>query len=232
MAKNINQLDLKPDTTIEGVSDLEGLPEYGGFTPDPPPGFYGFKAPVFKLTDSVWDVIPPSENRPSERIALIFEGDFALQIVHASTELGKKWVGEPYETRVSNVERKRDKEGIIIASEMDYLLRAVGQTKRPSPPTNQNYATAVAKFVPAQYFGADLEYSYFCSPRRDAQIPDGAGGYTSAGRKGCGTRYYQAQVTKLPDGSMPERIQCQCGAHVRGFSQPANIKPWKPTNNQ
>ena len=227
--KSLADLNLKADVAVAGVDDISDLPEYGGYTPPPPPGTYGFKAPVFKLTDLVWDSFG-ADSEKGERISLMFDSAHPLLIIHTPPAPAcAKYLHEPFETRINNSERKRDKAGEKVASDMDYLLRACGMTKRPSPPTNLNYCKAAAQAVPGKTFSADVEYSYSCNPNREAQVPDGAGGYTSMGKNGCGERYYQSQVSKQPDGTMPDRIVCTCGAHVRGFANLTNIKPWVPT---
>lgn len=232
MPKSLQDLNLNPDVVVGGVDDISDLPEYGGYTPPPPPGTYGFKAPLFRLTDPVWETFDASsEGQPNkgERVSITFDSAHPLLIVMTPpSPLSAKYLNEPFETRINNSERKRDKAGEIVASDADYLLRACGMTKRPSPATNINYCKALSASIPGKTFSADVEYSYACNPKREAQVPDGAGGYTSMGKNGCNERYYQSQVTKNPDGTMPDRVVCTCGAHVRGFANLTNIKPWSP----
>jgi hypothetical protein len=230
--KSLADLNLQPDVVVAGVDDISDLPEFGAFI-QPPPGFYGFKIPAFKVNDPVWGSFTtkdPKTGQDVERLELNFDGDFKLEIVHApNLEAAQRLIGQFWGTRLTNNPRKRDRAGEIFASDADYLLRAVGVTKRPSPATNKNYALALAQQCAGKTFGATVEYSYSCNPNREAQIPDGVGGFTDTGRKGCGNRYYQSQIDLNPDGTAPDRIQCECGAHVRGFANLTNIKAWKPS---
>jgi hypothetical protein len=212
---SINDLKLGNDA-LEGA-DFDVIPENLGqpFQDPPQPGKYRFRLPT--SMSAIWAVVESEKH--GTRINAIFDGDAALAIVQSP---GQAYDGQEFNYRISNVPRERTKEKILV-SDMDLLLRALGETKRP--PTNKAYAQALQKYA-GKEFGAIVEFSYRCDERREAYFEDGHGGQQRAeGRMGCGERYYQRDVPKVdgPEGQgqlQPVRITCsnpECGASIRAF---------------
>jgi hypothetical protein len=75
-------------------------------------------------------------------------------------------------------------------------------------------------------FGADIRYSWKCSPDRDIRVRDNAGQIQPIeGKKGCGEAYYQEDVPKGPNGEIPYEITCgNCGALLRAFANLDNLR--------
>lgn len=208
---------------LEGT-EFDNIPEnLGQSFPDPPqPGAYRFKLPTAAQMKSIWAKVDSTNH--GERINAIFEDEAALQIVQSP---GGAHNGEEFRWRVSNVPRERTKEKILV-SDMDLLLRALGVTARPK--TNLAYAQALLKQA-GREFGATVEYSWRCRDDREIRVDDGTGtGATTVveGKMGCGARYYQRDVSKVPSNPAdpasptvyPVRITCSnpdCGASVRAF---------------
>jgi len=207
---SLNDLKLGNDA-LEGA-DFDSIPEnIGQSFPDPPqPGKYRFRLPT--NLNMIWSTVETEKH--GTRINAIFEDDSALVIVQSP---GQAKDGEDFRYRLSNVPRERTKEKILV-SDMDLLLRALGETKRPA--TNKAYAQALMKYA-GKDFGATVEFSYNCNPKREIYVDDGTGGQQKVeGRMGCGARYYQRDVPKEEDGSYPLRITCSnpdCGASIRAF---------------
>lgn len=212
MGKSLQDLGLKDEKLPE--VDLAELQEFGNFAPPPPPGAYRFALP--KDLSAIWE---PIDSQKGQRIRAVFDREHPLVITQSST--GKS-VGEPFETRLSNVERKRGKDG-PEASDLDYLLKSQGVTQRPS--TNRAYIQAIQQ-LGGKEFGGDIEYSWGCSETRDIRARDSQGQIQVVeGRKGCGAKYYMKDVPKNPDGTTPLEIQCgQCGASLRAFANLQNIR--------
>jgi len=219
MPKSIQELaaELKDEVLPTSGQDLDDLPTFGSFTPPPPPGAYRFQLP--QDLNSIWDLIDVPDKQPPQRVRATFDRDHPLLIVQSPA--GKS-NGEPFETRLTNNERKRGKGGAVVASDMDYLLRALGMKAKPK--NNREYMTAVQAQAGKQ-FGADLRYSWRCSTDRDIRARDGAGQVQVVeGRKGCGEAYYQEDVPKQ-NGETPYEIQCgQCGALLRAFANLDNLR--------
>ncbi len=219
MGTKLSDLGLKNEQVGGGDVALADLPKVGGFTPMLQPGKFRFRLPA-KL-DSVWDKVDSSKG---ERITAIFDQDNPLQIIQAP-EAQKDRLNEPFQTRISNVERARGKDKIEV-SDLDYLLKALGETTRPK--TNAAYIQALMKHG-GKEFNATVEVQYSCNPKKDKYVDDGAGGNVQLeGQPGCGARYYQGQVTRNDDGTYPERITCggnegQCGASLRAMNQLGSI---------
>jgi hypothetical protein len=160
---------------------------------------------------AIWAVVESEKH--GTRINGVFDSDAPLVIVQSPA---KAYDGEEFSYRISNVPRERTKEKILV-SDMDLLLRALGETKKPA--TNKGYAQALQKYA-GKEFGATVEFSYRCNPSREAYFDVGDGTQQAAeGRMGCGARYYQRDVPKV-EGVQPVRITCsnpECGASVRAF---------------
>ncbi len=226
----LSELTLKEDPIAGG--DWADLPEQLGAFADPPqPGTYRIRFPSAGAIGESWDVFDVEKPRPGQRIVSKLQGDAAILIVHSASG---KYNGEPLETRISNAERKRGKDETKLASDMDYALIATKFTGA-KPQSNKQYAEAFLT-VANKECKIDWEFSYFCNPKKPARIEDGNNGVVVCdgqdGRpdqKGCGTRYYQKDIQKVPNeaGEMeqPVRITCTCGAQIRAFGQIARFMP-------
>lgn len=220
MGKSLQELAglLKDEPLPTAGQDLDDLPTFGGFTPPPPPGAYRFKLPGDMA--SIWDLIDVPEKQPSQRVRANFDRDHPLLIVQSPKGASN---GEPFETKLTNNERGRGKGKEVVASDLDYLLRALGDKAKPT--SNRGYMQAVQKHG-GKEFSADIRYSWRCSKERDIRARDGSGQVQVVeGRKGCGEGYYQEDVPKNADGSVPYEINCGgCGALLRAFGNLDNMR--------
>lgn len=234
MATNLSELGDKP---LKDDVDFDNLGNQGmGAFVTIPPGPYRVKLP--KLTLAAFHPVESSEH--GARVSCRFDKDAPTMIVQSKT--GKE-IGEPYQFTVSNVPRKRgraDDPNAPVSSDMDFLLKALGATKRPN--TNRGYAEELIKLTASgeATIGLDNEWSWRCREDKDIYVDDGNGGQTQIeGTKGCGARYYQNKVAKVPvdvgegkvEMQFPERITCggkrgdeDCGASLRAFSNPTNFR--------
>jgi hypothetical protein len=221
MSKSLDQLGLKDEALPTGGGDLSDLPEFGSFTPPPPPGAYRFKLPAD--LSAIYDVFDTADK--GQRVKAIFDKDHPLVITQSKN--GTK-NGEPFETRITNNERPRGKKGSgVVASDWDYLLRALGEKIKPT--SNRGYIDTLKKFG-GKEFGADLTYSWACSTERDIRVanPQGGAPQVVEGHKGCGEKFYEGDIQpamKNADGTMPLQITCSCGALLRAF---ANLESFRP----
>ncbi len=222
---DLNTLGLKNEN-LAGAS-FDDIPENIGqsFADPPQPGKYRFRLPATMA--AIWEAVESEKH--GQRITAIFRGDAALTIVQSPKG---EHDGEEFDYRVSNVPRERTKEKILV-SDMDLILRALGETKKPT--TNKGYAQALMKYA-GKEFSAEVEFSWRCRDDKDAYFDDGAGGTQKVeGRAGCGARYYQRDVPKVhanPEDPasplvVPVRITCSnpdCGASVRAFPNLGGFK--------
>jgi hypothetical protein len=211
---SLKELNLSNDQ-VGGDIDLNDLPKTGGFLPMLQPGTYRLRLPG--NLGNVWDTIAKKGDR-GERIVAKFDQDAPLVIVQAPERFADR-KGEPFQTRISNVERARGREK-ILASDFDYLLRALGHTGK-KPRTNGEYAAALMPFA-GKEFNATIEVTAQCRDDKEKYVDDGHGGSVKLeGSAGCGRRYYQKDIPKNDDGSYPERIACaeDCGANLRVSNQ-------------
>ena len=219
MGKSIQELALKDEVIPNaGQDQLDDLPTFGSFTPPPPPGAYRFQLPGD--LSAVWDTFDVPDKTPPQRIKAVFDRDHPLLIVQSP---GGKSNNEPFETRITNNERQRGKDKSVTASDMDYLLRALGEKTKPK--SNREYMQVVQKHAGKQ-FGADLRYSWRCSTDRDIRARDAQGQVQVVdGKKGCGESYYQEDVPKDASGQVPYEINCgNCGALLRAFANLDNLR--------
>jgi hypothetical protein len=220
MSKSIQELAglLKDEALPTAGETLDDLPTFGGFTPPPPPGAYRFKLP--SDLSAIWDLIDVPDKNPPQRVRANFDRDHPLLITQSPQ--GKS-NGEPFETRLTNNERGRGKGKEVTASDMDYLLRALGEKGKPK--TNKEYMQVVQRYG-GKEFGADLRFSWRCSKDRDIRARDTQGQVQVVeGKKGCGESYYQEDVPKGGDGAVPYEITCgQCGALLRAFANLDNLR--------
>jgi len=217
MGKTLQDLGLQAENLPTAGQELDSLPEFGRFTPPPQPGAFRFKLPGDLST--IWEVFDTPDKKPPQRVRAVFDRDHPLLIVQSPQH---KYNGEPFETRISNSERARGKDKSIVASDMDYLLRALKVTTKPA--SNPDYVRTM-QLQGGKEFSADLRYSWKCSPDRNIRVKDAAGAIQEVeNQKGCGTAYYQEDVPKAADGTTPYEITCQCGAVLKAFANMDNIR--------
>lgn len=218
---NLNELEgLGNDAGFE--VDYENVPpEPGGFTPTPPPGTYRFKLPG--SLESVWEVFDANINdKKVQRIRAELQGANALTITQSQS--GEQ-DGDSFRTRISNAERKRNKEG-LMASDMLYLLRALGDDGQYK--SNLEYANAMKKFAAAEFI-ANIEWSAWCSDQKAIRVlVESEDGSTTVqedpAQNGCGKRVYQRDIPK-EDGVYAEQFACpDCGAILRAFANLGQFK--------
>jgi len=216
--KSLQELQLKEEALPTANQTLEDLPNLGGFTPPPPAGNYRFKLPGDM--SSIWDAFDAMDKNPSQRVRANFDRDHPLLITQSP---GGKSNGEPFETRVTNNERGRGKGRSVVASDMDYLLRALGEKGKPT--SNRGYIQTLQKYA-GKEFGGEIRYSWRCNKERDIRIKTPDGQYqVIEGRKGCGEAFYQDDQPKNADGSVPSEITCPCGANLRAWANLDNMRP-------
>lgn len=206
------------------AQSFDDLPDFGGFAPPPQPGPYRFTLPGD--LSAVWDLI---DTVKGQRIRMVLDRDAPLLIAQSP---GGKVNNETFQTRLSNVERKRGKDG-PEASDLDYLLRALGVKTRPT--TNKAYILAVSALA-GKTFGADITYSFQCREDKPIYVYDTDGTLKPVeGSEGCGKRYYQKDLTRDEKGEFPIQLQCtgrvirdgvetECGAILRGFANLENLR--------
>jgi hypothetical protein len=220
MGKSLQDLGLKDEALPTAGQALADLPEFGTFREPPQPGSYRFQLP--DDLSAIWDVYDTPAKQPPQRIRAMFDKDHPLLIVQSP---GGKMNNEPFETRISNEERSRGKDKSIVASDMDYLLRALKVTQKPG--SNRAYIDAM-KLQAKKQFGADIRFSWKCSDSRNIRVRDAQGAVQEVeGRKGCNTAFYQEDLPnggKDASGNVPTQIQCTCGALLRAFANLDNIR--------
>lgn len=209
---SLNDLKLAKEVIEHDVAELDQLPAQMGMrTPTLQPGSYVFQLPVLTALRDAFDKV--ERDGEPERLAVVFRDDAALVIAQAAD---KDLVGKPFNTRISNVARKRGK-GDIKVSDYDYLLQVLGEKSMPK--TNQAYGEMLLRHA-GKTFGADIELSYYCNSKNPIRAEDESGQTVpldgQEGRKlqkGCGSRYYQKDVPRDEDtGKYPVKIGCDCGA--------------------
>jgi hypothetical protein len=220
MGKSLQDLGLKEEPLPTGGQALADLPDFGTFREPPQPGAYRFRLP--DDLSSIWDVYDTPTKTPPQRIRAIFDKDHPLLIVQSP---GGRANNDPFEVRMSNEERARGKDKSIVASDIDYLLRALKVTTKPA--SNRAYID-VMKLQAKKEFGADIRYSWKCSDQRNIRVKDAASNIQEVeGRKGCNTSFYQEDLPnggKDASGNVPTQIQCTCGAILRCFANLDNIR--------
>lgn len=210
--KGLQDLGLK-DEALPAQS-YDDLPEFGGFTPPPQPGPYRFQLPG--NLSKVWEVFDYGDK--GQRLRMILDKDAPLLIVQSP---GGKANNDTFQTRISNQERKRGKDG-PEASDMDYLLKALGEKAKPK--NNREYAAKMVANA-GKEFGAEIEYSYVCNATRNIRAYDQQGKLQEVeGQGGCGKKYYQKDIQKGEDGCFPHEIACVCGGVLRVFANVTNFR--------
>lgn len=216
MGKSLADLatELKDERLPTAGQQLDDLPIFGSFAPPPPPGAYRFKLPM--NMSSIWELFEVDSK--GQRVKAIFDRDHPLLIVQSPKNASN---GEPFETRMNNNERKRNKDGTIIASDFDYLLRALGE--RAKPKSNREYVQLLQNHA-GHEFSADLKYRWICNAEKDIRVKDPQGQYQVVeGRKGCGEVIYQDDVP-TQNGVVPYEITC-------GGCKMATLRAWANLEN-
>ncbi len=220
MGKSLQDLGLKEEALPTAGQALADLPDFGTFREPPPPGAYRFQLP--DDLSSIWDVYDTPTKTPPQRIRAIFDKDHPLLIIQSP---GGRSNNDPFETRMSNEERSRGKDKNIVASDMDYLLRAFQITTKPA--SNVGYINVMKQQAKKQ-FGADIRYSWKCDPKRNIRVKDQQGNVQEVeGKKGCGSSFYLEDLPnggKDAAGNVATQIQCTCGAMLRAFANLDNIR--------
>lgn len=225
--KGLNELNLATEQLP--TQSYDDLPEFGGFVPPPQPGPYRFRLPGLAALQKVWETFDYNNQKDGvqgQRLRAIFDKDAPLTIVNSP---GGKVNNDTFQTRIANNERKRGKEG-PLASDMDYLLKALGEKARPT--TNPAYAQAVLKY-PNGEFNAEITWSWFCNDQKNIWAMNAEGKRVEIeGTKGCGRKYYQEnktrdaaqQIHKVAEtGEYPLEVGCSCGGLVRAFANLDNF---------
>lgn len=219
MGKSLSDLGLKEEALPTAGQALADLPDFGTFREPPQPGSYRFELP--KELTAIYDVYDAPPPISAQRIRAIFDKDHPLVIVQSQ---GSKYNGEPFETRMSNAERSRGKSG-VVASDLDYLLRALGVKEKPK--SNRDYIQTLAQQGGKQ-FGAEVRFSWKCDTKRNIRVKDAAGAIQEVeGKLGCGASYYQEDLPnkgKGADGLVGTQVQCTCGAVLRAFANLDNLR--------
>lgn len=210
----------------------------GAWADPPQPGPYVFRLPL--KMGNIWDKAEKTfaDGRKEPRLKAKFDTNNPLTIVQSP---GGALDNEPFETQLTNVERKRGKADSDTQeiSDMDFLLRdGFGVEKRPrinGKITNKAYGEALVQFA-NQTFGANVTWSWRCREDRPIRVENADGGYEEVPEQmGCGARYYQKNVDKVPSNPddpnspkvYPLRITCTspgCGANLRAF---ANLESFR-----
>lgn len=225
----LSDLGLTTEQVGEAL-DYATMPDQMGlFQPPPYPGSYRFTFPA--RLDDIWEVFDHlSGTPPGKRIRAKFDDAHPLTIVQSP---GGAADGTPFLTSISNAERKRGRRDDASApaiSDMDYLNRDVWGLATKPVGGNPGYAREFSKHANSE-FGGDIEWSWFCNPKRNIFTDNGAGGLSEVeGQKGCGNSWYQKDIKEggLLILSNPEdpasarvyplRITCPCGGNVRAFA--------------
>lgn len=224
----LSDLGLTTEQVGEAL-DYTTMPDQMGSFPDPPyPGAYRFRLP--QRLDDLWEVFDHAKGTPpGKRIRAHFDEAHPLIIIQSPGSVAN---GDPFQCSISNAERKRGRKDDATASnisDMDYINRDVwGLTTKPAG-GNPGYAQEFQKHAGTE-FSADIEWNWFCNPKKNIYADNGAGGYTEVeNQKGCGASYYQKDIKDSgmlipsdpadPNSAKvyPLRITCACGANVRAF---------------
>jgi len=170
--------------------------------------------------NAVWDLFDVPDKTPPQRVRMVLDRDHPLLIVQSP---GGKNNNEPFETRLTNNERPRGKDRSVVASELDYLLRALGEKGKPK--SNREYMTMIQKHA-GREFGADIRYSWTCSKEREKRAKDQNGAFTKIeGSHGCGEKYYQEDVPKDANGQVPFEVMCSaCGNWMNAWANLDNLR--------
>lgn len=231
---NLNDFSAAPNEAV----DFGNLPAQGGSAPPPYPGGKRFQLPE---TLSVANFEEYAGQDGKKYVRVKFDEAAPLLIVQSAVADEQ---GTPFQQRLSSQPRKRNKAG-AMAADLDYLFAKLGEKARPA--SNRDIVLKLIEYAKKKAtFGADVEWSWACGTERDARFrqDDGQGnvsfvtipvaeGSTDM-RKGCGAKYYQADVEAMKEangGKWPLHITCAggtpeapCGADLRAFGNLTNFR--------
>jgi hypothetical protein len=204
--------------------DFDNLaPQRGGAVEPPQPGPYAWTLPK----------VPNFEQKEFQglgpRIQAVFREDKSL------TGVGPTGESFLMGYTITNAEIFEDETTKTKASEMNYLLEAVGHV--PKGKKNSDYAKALtAACAEGKQFVADVEWYVKCDKKKDIYKE----GKVVPGVKGCGAEYAQESYKKRKDqtvvGEIPRvngtnkfsyRFECTCGAELRVFPSLRRYRPRK-----
>ena len=209
MGKSLDDLGLV-DEPLPPQS-YDDLPEFGTFGPPPQPGPYRMALPA--ALDKVWETF---DSDRGVRVRMVRDRDNPLRIVRSPDGTLNN---DTFRTRLSNLERNR---GDIQASDLDYLLRALGEKTRPA-----GNRDAIQKIIAhaGREFGCDITFSWVCDPKRNVRVYNEQNQLQEVpGRGGCGKKFYQRDIQRV-NGLIPVEITCGgCGAVLRAFANLDNIR--------
>ena len=195
---NLNDLTATP---LADAVDFANLPSQGGGSAPPPyPGPKRFKLPktLSAANFKEYDV------DGKKRLQVMFNEAAPLVITQSDPQHPDE-ILTAFRCNLNNNARERGKRGSgVFASDLDYLLQALGHPTRPA--SNRDFALAVlACAQKEQEFGGDIEWSWQCSDQRDAWYvrEDNSTGPVAidanTNRKGCGAKYYQGDKDRAAD---------------------------------
>ena len=115
--------------------------------------------------------------------------------------------GDYYPCEITNAERWRDTKRTQRVSDLDYLLRAVGETQLPIFGDNLAYIAALTKHG-GETFEADVEIVWPCSDRHAIFVRDQCGHAIKVPTVyGNGKWYTVRDASKDEQGQYPETIE-------------------------
>ncbi len=244
-----------------GADDAwDDIPEEFGSRVTHPPGTYVLRLP--QTLNGLWEMVEAKDAQKQPlsqfegdkgiRVRAVFSDVDALVIVRGPTP---DLEGLPFDTRIDNRARTRNYNDVakgapaILASDMDYLLRALGATMRPGIGQNKQFMALLAgdpklnlKGFAGACFTADFEWSGYCNPTKGARIwypadathpephiEDWIDAQTQQPRMGCGARTYQNDWPKK-DGKFLSTGLCK-GSKKQAGCQYAVIYPYGNLRN-
>ena len=229
----INELAFRNEITDNLPPEMELPDQPGGFVPQLHPGTYILRLPGdIRACFELFDLKDEESGKVVQRCRLNCTNKAGYPLV----VVGGPHDGELLSQAISNVPRKRSKKPDAVAvSDMTYLIREALGDKNP-----------IAK--PADWFNVLLAYQgkvFRAETGLQGQCRDDKVRYVNesvpsaedpnqyvytgntvedpSGTMGCGKRYYTAAFKGInAESRQPEwmeRIDCTCGASVRGFAQ-------------
>ena len=211
--------------------DYANMPDQlGGFSEPPQPGTYRFKFPP--RMDDLWETFDHVNGQPpGKRIRARFDETHPMTIIQSP---GGQLNGEPFQTSITNAERRRGKRDDPTApyiSDMDYINRDVFGLQTKPTGGNVGYAQEFMKHAGTE-LTATITWNWFCNPKKNIYADNGQGGVQEIQQAGCGASFYQKDIEKIPsnpaDANSPKvypyRLTCTCGASIRAF---ANLEQFK-----